>query len=556
MKKIQIIGLLCVVLLLGVSDFTRSQSVAQADTCPALVEQALNALAENCGELSRNTACYGHTQAEATFANDESLSQPGDRAELTNLISLQTSTFNLENQEWGVAALNVSIANIDNTIPDNGVHMILLGEAEVQNAVTPDNALIVAEPVEVAVSSSGAVNLRGGPGTNNPVVNVAANGALLQAVGQNEAGDWVMIVQDDGSNAWIARTLLVTSDTQGLDNLPVAGGDAFTPMQSFFFKTGLGFSGCVESPDALVIQTPQENAVDLVINGAPVSIGSTVALIGEESDYGTLLSFGVIPEALEALNLTDDVVCRHARMVVLDGAVEANDVAQRIPIGHFAEMVSCFPDGIDNAPMMTEWQNIVRLSQTELAVFQTVANLPEDALLYPIDIPSDEQIENADATPTSRPQPTRVQATRVPATAVPTSDTGGGGQQPTTAPQPTAVPQPTEDTSGGVDCSGLRATSPQPGPLTQRAITFYWDGIAGVTAYQLAVDVYLNEQYLTTKLYRVGANQTNVYVDMNADAAYNDANRIVWKVQALTGDPSSYFTACETGFLENFIPSL
>ena len=37
-------------------------------TCPGLVQQAIDAVGNNCGSLSRNSACYGFEQVERGFS--------------------------------------------------------------------------------------------------------------------------------------------------------------------------------------------------------------------------------------------------------------------------------------------------------------------------------------------------------------------------------------------------------------------------------------------------------------------------------------------------------
>ena len=41
-----------------------------ANSCPTIVRQALEAVGNNCGGLSRNSACYGFNRVNAIFANE------------------------------------------------------------------------------------------------------------------------------------------------------------------------------------------------------------------------------------------------------------------------------------------------------------------------------------------------------------------------------------------------------------------------------------------------------------------------------------------------------
>ena len=114
-------------------------------TCPALVEQALVQIDNNCEGLERNAGCYAHNQVFATFNTDQpsdTFSRPSDRIALTALRSLQTSAFDLEGQRWGAALMNIQ-ANLPNTLPGQGVILLLLGDVVVENDVAPDQVLDV-----------------------------------------------------------------------------------------------------------------------------------------------------------------------------------------------------------------------------------------------------------------------------------------------------------------------------------------------------------------------------------------------------------------------------
>lgn len=75
-------------------------------------------------------------------------------------------------------------------------------QVAVAPAVAPTTAP-TAMPAARATANRGA-NLRGGPGTNFPVVGGAARGQVLAVVGRNAAGDWLRLA--DG--AWIAAFLV------------------------------------------------------------------------------------------------------------------------------------------------------------------------------------------------------------------------------------------------------------------------------------------------------------------------------------------------------------
>ncbi len=70
------------------------------------------------------------------------------------------------------------------------------------------------------------VNLRGGPGTNYPIVGKLAVTDDLRIVGRNEAGDWLRLVlpADEKSENWVSAALVLVDlpDSDALTSLPIA----------------------------------------------------------------------------------------------------------------------------------------------------------------------------------------------------------------------------------------------------------------------------------------------------------------------------------------------
>lgn len=66
----------------------------------------------------------------------------------------------------------------------------------------------VAAPSFPSVNASQIVNLRGGPGTNYPVLGQANPGVNYRILGKNDVGDWWQIETSDGQAAWIIDQLV------------------------------------------------------------------------------------------------------------------------------------------------------------------------------------------------------------------------------------------------------------------------------------------------------------------------------------------------------------
>jgi len=245
-------------------------------TCSTLVEQALQAIDDNCSELDRNTACYAYNQVDTTFHQDienDFFLSPSDRTDLTYLNTIQTAPLDEANDLWGIAMMSVQ-ANVPNTLPGQAVIFMMMGDVQVENAVTPEEAFepVDAIPVTTLVASS---NIRQSPSSTSFVLGVAPLGTEFEADQLSTDNEWVRIIFDD-QPAWISRSII--NSESSLAELPVASDSNKTPMQAFYFSTGAGISTCNEAPDSLMIQGPNSLEVAINANGVDINIGSTIVL--------------------------------------------------------------------------------------------------------------------------------------------------------------------------------------------------------------------------------------------------------------------------------------
>lgn len=248
-------------------------ALAQFD-CPQLVIESLQAMGDNCTELNRNNACYGYDRVEASFYETQpegTFTEPADRASLLDMQSLQTYAFDEETQ-FGVAAMNVQ-ANVPNTLPGQGVIFLLLGDANVSNAVNPQTIVpsIDTIPVPVAVNA----NLFSDPSEAADIVLTAPQGELLPLDGLTPQKTWARTIVNDVV-LWVHTADLVQS--AALNALPTIGSSQRTPMQSFYFSTGLGTPRCNEADSVIAIQSPQGLKIDMTVNGVDIRVGSMLTL--------------------------------------------------------------------------------------------------------------------------------------------------------------------------------------------------------------------------------------------------------------------------------------
>ncbi len=334
--------------------------MAQSDECPALVQEALDQLGQNCNALDRNSACYGYNRVDATFTEaveDTFFSQPADRSALTQLQTVETAPLDLSEEFWGIAVLNVQ-ANIPNTLPGQAVTFILLGDVAVDNAVAPEDALQAADPI--SVTTLVGANIRSGASRNANVIGSVPTGTTLDADALSTDGQWLRILYESGPG-WISREVIQA--TGDLNTLPNIDREARTPMQAFYFRTGIGDPSCTTAPSLLVVQGPQGVKVDLSANGADVTIGSTIVF----------------------RSLGDGLV----QLMVIDGEAQLGNVL--VPQG-FSVKARLSEDG---KTIIGDWTDFSPLSEEELQLLSTLENIPPNLLHYPINLPTLEEIQQA-----------------------------------------------------------------------------------------------------------------------------------------------------------------
>lgn len=428
-------------------------ALAQQDECPELVQQALTDLGQNCDALDRNSVCYGYNKLAATFNQeqpDDYFSEVSDRTGLNELDTLSTTPLDTNAGTWGVAVMKVQ-ANVPNSLPGQSVTFVLLGDAEIRNDVSPSDAFTPADPVDVTII--GNVNIRSGASTKANVVGSVTDGTVLPADGISENGNWYRVLYND-STAWVNVQLVNAPDEAKA--LPVITQDLRTPMQAFYLTTGVSNTGCNKAPDALLVQGPDTMRVNLTVNGADITIGSTVVFRSQESSFGDLLNNDLLVDQFGTL-LTDhdvpgDLKCNVMQIMVIDGDAGLNNEGVNLPTGFTARSVNC--GGADRSSgFQTPWGGSRPMTQEELDFLDTFNNLPPNLLNYPIHVPTLLDIQEV----------------------IQMFGAGGGGGE--------AIAGPAAKLA---DCSRFKPTSPL-GTMPAHDVTFYWDPAPGATSYLVRV---------------------------------------------------------------------
>jgi hypothetical protein len=251
---------------------------SQADGCPQLVDDALDVIGSACAAVGQNEACYGHTLVAATFqegASDTHFESVGDLAGLADVQVLVTKPANPATGDWGLALLKVQ-ANLPDT---ETMTFVLVGDTEISNMVDPSPADL---PTCLVTNLSGNINVRGGPGTDRPVVDVMAVGQTATANGRNAAGDWLRIILDSVTGWVYAPLVEVDCPVETLTN--ATEGEAapiYTrPMQAFTLHSGTG-GVCEEAPNGLLIASPAGRRARVMVNSVQLEFSSAAFLTAQ-----------------------------------------------------------------------------------------------------------------------------------------------------------------------------------------------------------------------------------------------------------------------------------
>lgn len=373
------VALLAVLFLVGGS------SAAQADTCAALADAILRQLALNCANLDSNRACYGSQEVTATFGPNAlvsggAFSRPADRANLIDLEALKSSIFNLDDETWGIAVLNVQ-GNLPLTFTPPGLVFVMMGDVTLTNGVAGDSMLrALAKPLAVTIGQDIEVYsapLALGDSAQNTVT-IPAN-SILHIDGITPDGEWLRVAQiaDISTVAWVnaekvweQQTSLESPGT-AVRGLPVIEPGSRGPMQTFFLRTGIETPACGAVPPSLLYaQTPDGVAADITVNGVSLRIEGAVIL-------------RLVPDGRAPSGLALRIFVPSGLAILYAGT--GNEIL--LPPA-FAVQAPLEFDQNGNLLIFDAFTPIAPVGGDELDALVGVEGLPENLLNYPAYIPS------------------------------------------------------------------------------------------------------------------------------------------------------------------------
>ena len=174
--------------IFAVLSFYVVANVAAQDTCSTFVSQALDQLSVNCGDLPRNSACYGYNNVQATFSQaftPDFFTHPDDRVDLAALQSIETAPLDPVTSQWGIAVLKVQ-ADLPDSLPGQAVTFLLLGDVHLTTGVEQGSDQNPMQAIYFTTGISGT-KCSDAPdpsliiqGPENITVNLRVNGADVQ----------------------------------------------------------------------------------------------------------------------------------------------------------------------------------------------------------------------------------------------------------------------------------------------------------------------------------------------------------------------------------------
>src|SRR5258708_22511246 len=287
---------------------TQAQNTTPCSQILPEVEKRLT----SCREMDRDQVCYGNPAVSATFVDSSSpvtFAKIGDIVDRSAVKALQTTPFNLERNEWGIAALKVQVNNLDGTTTGQAATFVLFGDTQWTNASPPSSASTVksAPPPACSASTSRLSNLRNAPVAGSQSVKVLPANTALNISGRIADGTWLFADDTKGQTGWVLASSVklacdVTTEPVIDPNVPTV----LTGLRAFYFTTGVhAQSQCKDIPQAgFMARSPTGRKVDFTVDGTDISMGSTVEFLKVGNQLIIMVLDGEITVTLNGQTVT------------------------------------------------------------------------------------------------------------------------------------------------------------------------------------------------------------------------------------------------------------
>ncbi len=174
---------------------TLSLVFAQEDVCAETVRAAIDSTLQHCANMGVNEVCYGNgTQEIAARGDSEALySEPGGVVE-TGVVDVLALSSDDE-------ALSIALLTPRANFVDGYLNMVALGNVSLQNLGSARSDFVAAP---VTVSRRNGAQIYSQP--NTPTDEYLFWGEVVRAVGRSADENWLLVLREDDTSAWIFAT--------------------------------------------------------------------------------------------------------------------------------------------------------------------------------------------------------------------------------------------------------------------------------------------------------------------------------------------------------------
>ena len=321
-------------------EITMEATVDEQNSCPEIVERAIQLTQTGCEGVGNNDVCYGNLLLDAVLRGSSAqdrFDEPGDVIDVIEVENLSLSALDIASGIWGVVLLQIDAAF--EQVNDDQVTYVVFGDAELQSA---NQLVLVTTTEDSAIRQSPAADA-------DTLTDVSAETRIVTS-GITEDGAWLRIrlpgeaEDDEPITGWLDATLVEILETNEREftfaDLPVvteadeSDTVEFGPMQAFYFESGRNDAPCEEAPESgVLIQTPEGQAsVSVWIDEVVVELSATAFV---QANAGGDITINVLDGAarVTANGETRDVTEGNAVSVPLDENLGADGVpSEPVPI--------------------------------------------------------------------------------------------------------------------------------------------------------------------------------------------------------------------------------
>lgn len=237
-------------------------SLAQSNTCPAVIQTAMDQVIRACDATGRNEACYGNNSVSSVPAESQSVvfNAVGDHEPLNKFNEIITAPLNVELGEWGIAMVRLQ-ANLPDTMPGQNATIILFGDA----ALTPS----LEQPSRAFILRTGI--------TDSPCAEAPDSGILVQT----PHGDQRVEFTVNGVDLSVGSTVLFRTQRDKAMQVIVIEGSAIAniggmghpALAGSFFVVPFDAEGVPQTPTLTFAYSPyQVRDLPIVLLPRPIEV--------------------------------------------------------------------------------------------------------------------------------------------------------------------------------------------------------------------------------------------------------------------------------------------